>query len=363
MLTMTDYKSFSLDNEKINKASKVTIFFLIDLRAVFIITYVYITVVNLISATANSEATRDSKSNATFDITSRHDHQAVEVSLIDNAVLWNCREHSVTKGYYKTLYWMLFGTSATILFILLLVKLTVVGAAKHGYNYMWQLATLQYFHEELDNAKLHAERDARCYAMLLTKEIKTEVPATANHLRKFFLRYSVFLLPLLLLLTGLSYDSHPLSCMVGPSEETIMYNSSTNRVELRYSDNILRFQQVMAIFVIYLALLFIGCVIGFFCCNYWIIKKFKKQVELKKLEYYYEILETETETNEPDIKELKIQNLVQRENLTQAQITTYKKKIVRLPRQNHELLRKTIEGLENKVKDMNSELRRLRIQP
>jgi len=49
---------FSLENQKINKASKWTIFLLVDLRTVFIITYVFITVVNLISATANSEATK-----------------------------------------------------------------------------------------------------------------------------------------------------------------------------------------------------------------------------------------------------------------------------------------------------------------
>ena len=63
---------FNLDNKKITKASKWTIFFLIDLRAVFTIIYVYISVVNLISTTANSEATRDSNSMASFNVTPEH---------------------------------------------------------------------------------------------------------------------------------------------------------------------------------------------------------------------------------------------------------------------------------------------------
>ena len=272
---MADCKDFNLDNEKINKASKFTIFFLVDLKAVFVITYVYITVVNLISATANSEATRDAKSLATFNVSSDLNHQGVEVRFIDNAVLWNRRENSVTKSYYKTLYWMLIGTTFTILVIFLLAKVAIVWGASHAYDYLWQLAVLEYFHEDLDKDET---KDAKFYAELISNNKTIELPKTANYLRKFFIKYSLFLLPTLLLIAGLSYDLHPLACMAGPGEDVIEYDAITKTVEIRYSDQLLVAQKIMAIFVLCLATLFAICVIGFLYCNYYIITKLKEQI-------------------------------------------------------------------------------------
>ena len=59
-----------MQNDTVDKASKWTIYFLIDLRVVFIIIYVYVTIVNLISTTADNEATSDKYVNITFNVTS-----------------------------------------------------------------------------------------------------------------------------------------------------------------------------------------------------------------------------------------------------------------------------------------------------
>ena len=91
--------------EDVDKASKWTVFILVDLKIVFIITFVYISVVNLISTTANNEASTDVNSNNTFTVTA--EHRNVNISFIDDAVLWNCRDHSETKRYYQVLYLML----------------------------------------------------------------------------------------------------------------------------------------------------------------------------------------------------------------------------------------------------------------
>ena len=74
---------------------------------VYIITYAYITIVNLISSTANSEATSDADSTMLFNVTSSPEFRNVEVNSISDAVLWNCRALSVTNYYYRFLYWML----------------------------------------------------------------------------------------------------------------------------------------------------------------------------------------------------------------------------------------------------------------
>ena len=86
---------------------KLSKYCLIDIKAFFIISYMYISVVNLISTTANNEAATDEQGNDTFSITSAV-HQKRNVSHINDPVLWNCRETSLTRDYYRNLYIMLF---------------------------------------------------------------------------------------------------------------------------------------------------------------------------------------------------------------------------------------------------------------
>ena len=102
--------------KNVEKASKWTAFVLIDLKTVFIIVFVYISIVNLIVTTANNEANTDvSCKGNNFTMSSQPGHENVTVEFIDDAVLWNCRSHSVTKSYYKHLYGLLIGMHNSIL--------------------------------------------------------------------------------------------------------------------------------------------------------------------------------------------------------------------------------------------------------
>ena len=82
-----------------------TIYFLVDLKVVYIMTYTFITIVNLVSSIANSEAFSDRNSMMPLNVSLQY--MNVNVTSINDAILWNCRRLSETKDYYKFLYWML----------------------------------------------------------------------------------------------------------------------------------------------------------------------------------------------------------------------------------------------------------------
>jgi len=78
-------------------------------------------------------------------------HPNVSVTEIDDAVLWNCREDSVTKNYFKLLYLMCILALVIGLLTLLIVKLSTfikLGWENDRYtvqqqNYgTWQLCSI-----------------------------------------------------------------------------------------------------------------------------------------------------------------------------------------------------------------------------
>ena len=300
---------FSLENQKINKASKWTIFLLIDLRTVFIITYVFITVVSLISATANSEATRDAKSTSLFNVTLKYLN--VNVSYISDAVLWNCRKLSVTKNYYKGLYWMLIGATGTLLVFFLIVKIGIVCCAKHGDTYLWHLAVMSHFHTR-PSAKsineigiLDAEQAEHCEEMLSLKSVSAdEKIIISKRIRSTILLVSIVCLSLHLFLFSLSYDFHPLSCIFGPSDKHIYYNATSQTVTIWPSDQIVWSQRISVLIVACLSVIFIGSLGAFAIINYEIVKLLKSsaakvQEELKDAKLK---IETGTQTLNYDNK-------------------------------------------------------------
>ena len=322
------------DNSKVNKASRWTIYFLVDLKAVFIITYVYISVVNLISSTADSEATRDAQSMIKFNVTSHPDHETVEVDIIDNAILWKCRDKSVTKHYYRGLYWMLIAAILLILIVFTIVKLCIVVAASHGSTYLWRLAVLEHLHETLNTGKYHDE-DALWYDRLLSqKGLKINISKGAYQLRKILLTVSVITLPIAILLSALSYDLHPLSCIFGISEDTISYNETSKTVEIRYSDGILLFQKISAFFVVLLALNFLIIILGFAYLNYTVIKRLKGQVNEIKIT----VIKQEIKKVEKDIKKGREADIKQ----LQSRILKYKKILLKELRKSCEYLQELI---------------------
>ena len=288
--------------DKVEKASKWTVYCLIDLRVVFIITYVYISVVNLISTTANAEATADTNSMTLFNITSKPEHANVSISFIDNAVLWNCREHSVTKTYYKGLYWMLIAAFVATLIAFTITKLAILCGTKHGFTSLWHIAVVKYLQEEVEgllSATTYTEPRARqvayCYKQLLTKEYYKEHKedlhnSTISHLNAFrmtALFLSTIGLPFAILLSFLSYDLHPLSCILAaPSEDSIVYNVTTEAVHINFSENVLLYQKVMAGIIVVIGVCFIINVFCFYCVNYCIIDMLKTKVNVKISEIY-----------------------------------------------------------------------------
>ena len=149
--------SIEIKSDDIDKAAKWTVFLLVDLRLLFIITYVYVSVVNLISTTANSEASEDIHSTRLFNVTSQLEHANVNVSFIDDAILWNCRDHSDTKHYYRGLYWMLISAFSATMVAFVLTKITIIFGTKHGLLYLWRLAVTECLQERLKSDEKQEE--------------------------------------------------------------------------------------------------------------------------------------------------------------------------------------------------------------
>ena len=254
---MADY---GIPVEDVEKYQKWTGYFLVDIKIVFIITYVYISVVNLISTTANNEANQDTQNPAEFNVTSRDEHTNVVVNYIDDAVLWNCRGYSLTSKYYVTLYWMLL--------TMFIVTLSFYSASKcfalwsitssNSLTDLWHMGVMKQLKKLMEKATYNAdsaERLARCYRNLLSKNVPESVHNEMKKMpmvkrRKLIPYCSLIVLVLALALSALSYDLHPLSCISGIPENSINYDNATQTVELRFPGRMITFRRV-SIFVVF----------------------------------------------------------------------------------------------------------------
>ena len=291
----------------VDKVSKWTIYFLIDLRVLFIIIYVYVSVAHLISTAASSQASSDSSSMILFTVTSNPNHSNVLVSYIDDAVLWNCREHSVTKEYYQGLYSMLFSAFSVTLFILTITKLAILWGNKAGISHLWKIAVVQQlqvtdksdFEEDYSNNQIveaymnllnkcilaHSFSEMKpvctcmiCYDYCCKMKSFSQIQCY-NYFRITTLIISVMLLPSTIFLVFISYDLHPLSCIVGPAEEFIEYDPSTKAVELRYSNNMLLFQKMIGFVILVSAIVLLLNAACFYLLNSIIVNNLKPSVK------------------------------------------------------------------------------------
>ena len=228
---------------------------LINIKAFFIISYMYISVVNLISTTANSEATMDEEGDSHFDITSLPQHQQLNVSRINDPVLWNCRETSLTRNYYKILYIMLFTASGTATVVFFSVK-ALNFCGDRPLNRLWEVAVAQHLKEthtiDNDSEGRYSEEKTKeiieCYQSIFKmklSEIKDKLTGSYIKLRTFAPILSTFYLVVGWWLLLLSYDLHPVSCLSGPNEDTISYDK--NVVKIRHSPGWLGFQTAAVI--------------------------------------------------------------------------------------------------------------------
>jgi len=291
---MDDVPEF--DNEEVEKASKWTIFFLIDLRVVFVILYVFVTAVNLISTTATAEATTDSECANRFDVTPRPEHMNVTVSSIDDAVLWNCRNLSETKIYYKGLYILLLIAFFFTLSVFFIVKCTIVFGAMHEDLFLKRIAVIQCLEEQ---AKTKHLKDINTQKEINPEGIKNFMEDTNYDLdkievisipcyhrycycyRRLLLFLSVVIVVLALGLSLLVYDLHVLSCVFEPSDDFIEYKEAKQAVEIRYSDKLSLFQKIAGGLLFALFLLFLFNCFLFYHCTLLMIHKLKKSLKLK----------------------------------------------------------------------------------
>ena len=244
-----------------------TIHFLVDLKIVYIITYAYITIVNLISSTANSEATSDANGISLFNVTLSPQYRNVQVDSISDAILWNCREQSVTNRYYKFLYWALITAMSAALvgfFVTKFIALITVSCNrgsfnKYGLKKLWHIALLEKLKDcRAPNANLEK------YQSLMNEDIPKDFPEK-KELKIRCINYCRLAIPGIILcicvvilgLSYLSYDLHPLACVSQPEEAHITYNSTTKRVELEFSDELASFQKAIGVIVVILVVLYL----------------------------------------------------------------------------------------------------------
>ena len=296
----------------------------------------YVSVVNLISTTANNEATTDIHSNNTFSVTTQHTN--VKVSFIDDAVLWNCRDQSVTRSYYRILYLMLIGSFSFALVTLTIVKWKILCSAEHSYTYLWRIAVVHCiwdkvgeltanikepakdetnteepnlttidmdakkieepitttditggYEETCDKSTMTMTEEpkmdvaARYYQLLEDEDISFNVPIGYNGCRLFTLFINSLILPIALFLCFTTYDLHPFSCIPMQEEKYIEYsrtkNANTGTVEIQFPDWIKAYRIAAIILLFLFGFIFLISTICFHACNFKIVEQLKGQVK------------------------------------------------------------------------------------
>ena len=309
--------------ETFNTKYPWTIYFLIDLKVVYIITFGLITIINLISSTANIHASNDKNSVMLFNVSSKY--MNVNVTSINDPVLWNCRRFSETSDSYKLLYWMVIIALAVImsgLFLIKFISLIVVSSGcgfkccsymsstfKHGLTKLWHMA----IHQKL--IKLHPDQittDIDYYDEMLKEDIPDNIVKTLsckNYCRSI-IPYVLLVLSLTIMCTAYSsFDLHPLACIFEPDEELVTYQVN-GKVELKFSTTLLIYQKTGAILVFCLGIVFLIFVRLFFYCTELVVEELQKKVkdnekleqeneqeELKEQENKQEKLEEQEEQN------------------------------------------------------------------
>ena len=290
--------------ETINDKIPWTIYFLIDLKVAYIITFGLITIINLISSTAYIHAFTDKSSMMLFNVSSKY--MNVNVTSINDPILWNCRKFSDTSDSYKFLYWMVIIVLIVImsgLFSIKFISLTVVNSVcefkcctnvgstfKHGLTKLWYIA----IHQEVIDSVLNQtiNDDINSYDNMLKKNIPDDVIKTLSYTYKNYYRSIIpyillFLSVAIMCLAYFSFDLHPLACLVEPDEELITYKES--KVELKISISLLIYQKIGGFLVLFLGPVFLIFAGLFFYYTKQVIKELQKHVTQEKLKMKEEL--------------------------------------------------------------------------
>ena len=255
-----------------------TIYSLIDIKVVYIISAAYISIVNLISSTASIEGTDDKNNDVKFQISS--DLRGFVTEICDY-VLWNCRPHSVSDYYYKFLYWMLLTGLIVELsgfFVAKLITLIHLGvfSPEQGLTRLWHIAVFRkgkgrpLSEDKLEKVPIKVFHKVKC--------------SCANIWRTVFSCLSLFSLIAGMFIAYLSYDLHPLACIRGQEDTSIQYvgdeENRMGRVEINLSGGLITFQIAAGITIVFLAfviLLPLACC--FHYCSYRVIQNLTKELK------------------------------------------------------------------------------------
>ena len=260
-----------VSKRKFREISRLSDFCLVDMRILFIVVSVYSSVANIISTTAKNEAASDAESDRMFNITTRPEHQDKMIRGVSNAVLWNCRELSVTNYYYRALYGMLLGAFFAIVLVFLATRLTVMCGWRYRlsqslHNILWQMAIVQRLREiviEYGPEDDYTEQKAESYQDQWDDHKKVSIPWTIKAIPYFEASFLVIALPFMIT----SYDLSSLACFTGPDESTIAFDNVTGRVTLDFPQGLIIYQQIAVIvsFVLTIPIAFFGVMLY---CNF-----------------------------------------------------------------------------------------------
>ena len=259
---------------KKKELSRLANFVLIDIRLIFIVVSVYITISSAITTAANNEAASDGDGNRTFNVTSRPEHANLQISDVSNAVLWNCREKSVTNQYYKVLYGLLFATFVLILLVFMVTRMSVLFGnmtreLTHLNEALWNMQLLKHVRKKLKEKEIEECQLKKSIDECLNKKINDDdthmepSPNYKSHSKS--IRCSMLIIPFfeaVFLIIALpfmitTYDINPIGCLVGPDEDAIEYNNITGRVQLKFTETVLAYQKAALTISILLIVLMI----------------------------------------------------------------------------------------------------------
>lgn len=157
---------------------------------VLLVISTYTTLIAIVDQASTKEALKDADNQTVFTI--NEEIRNATVSVISKSILWNCREYSVTRNYYKNIYIALI----TLLFIYIVIGMSKIPP-------YW--------------------------------EKKYIIPFVSDCLIRISL---IFLLT--------SYDVSPWLCFSGPS--SITYTKNTRDVDLEIPNSIMTYQKIAPFF-------------------------------------------------------------------------------------------------------------------
>jgi len=249
-----------------------------DLRLLFIVTAVYTSLVGLFRQAANQEADEDVNSGMNFKVNSEFLNHSISGGVSDR-IFWNCRDDSRTKYYYEMLYWGLFFSYFLAIVIYFVARVFITGFVA---NAAWKLT-----YDRNGNKVRHLEMMANGFKMITQlrrklhfikktertcKEFETKSEKLISDWNerwskvvrqcesKRFLynwltilyiipRYETLIMLTIVTFALTSYDIHPLGCL---SHIDVFYNETEMSVTLKISQNVINYQKVSAILIVFL---------------------------------------------------------------------------------------------------------------